>query len=129
MLSFGHQQQQQAFHYSRVPGIGATAACAGVGAECSATAAAGGRRQGCWQAVSDDDKGLLPDLCESSSDDERDRGEVGFDELFSSSEPVQSLRGALSAKGASSVDCVYENYQGVQGEAAGCSATGDAEWS
>ena len=59
---------------------------------------------------------------------------MGFDELFGSSEPVQSLQEASSIKAARVIDRVFHGYQGMHGEpdehaCAGCSATGDAEWS
>ena len=79
----------------------------------------------------------MPDLCgtsESGSDDEWCGGEVGYDELFGDSEPVQSLRGTSSAVCTGSVDSVCAYDQGVQSEPAEhadvrCATSGSTGWS
>ena len=112
-------------------GTGATVACAGTGAECTAAAPTGSRSQGRWQGINDDGDRSLPDLGESS-DDGRDGDEVGLDELVGSSEPVQSLPGASSADGVLGIDGVYDVCQGVKSVPAEqtyaeCSASADAK--
>ena len=84
-------------------GTGATAACAGTGADRAAAApAGGGREQGWRQELDGGSDRSLPDLC-GSSDDESDGGEVDFDELIGSSEPGQPLRGTSSTEWVSGV--------------------------